>query len=588
MMGAVDAKEYIFLTRRSPTAARMKTFDGIGKRAGEPKSISSSTKFSFELYDVDDGDGVPVEEEGEGWYENLPIELASASTDLSEWNIRFMNLSPPAQQHEQGSGGDTSTPPVFIYVVDTGIRSDHSLLSSRTANRTRVLPGYPANKTDDCNGHGTHVSSIAGGNAPIGIAGHAQLIPVAVFSCNGQGTMADLIGGVNWIIQDMSQHKRARVVVNLSLQTQATTILDILMEELWNAGALIVAAAGNSRPGARDACQVSPARSSRVVSVGAIAQTQAEVIQSSNIGRCVHLYAPGEIILGASPHTSTSTQRRSGTSMASAHVSGLAAYVWAKHPNLTRTGLYNAIHTRLTRPMSLTISDNQVLFANTSTYLPLDNGDGRPIAAKSGAPTASPTNASAPTVSFATSVPTISPTPSPTVHVGDVVDVGDDDEGAHEIATGVRGDRRVWHLVTMPPDSNCTVHSNGPSDTSTFMLATRRYLNKKQTRYQTTIHATLHARRKQYILRSSSAQARSWSRSTGSRTVIELYTASVREHTFQYSPITPGAEAGGGVRIRVPYKQFYIAISASISSRVKEANKSSSQTGSQWVADCST
>ena len=619
MVGVVDAKEYIFLTRHSPAAARTATFGGISKRTGEPISISSSTKFSFELHDVDDSDGPPVQEDG--WYENLPIELASDgfTPDIYEWNIHFMNLSPPpSQQHEPG-GGEV---PVFIYVVDTGIRNDHSLFSNGAANRTRVLPGYPINKTDDCNGHGTHVSSIAGGSAPIGIAGRAQIIPVAVFQCNGQGMLSDLIGGVSWIIQDMSKHKRARVVVNLSLQTQATAILDILMEELWDAGALTIVAAGNSRSGARDACQVSPARSKHVVSVGAIAQTQDEVVRSSNIGKCVQLYAPGESILGASPYTITSTQRRSGTSMASAHVSGLAAYVWTKYPNLTRADLYYAIRTRLARPVLLHISDNnQTLNANVTTYRPMENGDGHPT----------------------TPLVTRSPSPSPTIDVdddqveyevdddevdddevdddevdddevdddevddgevddgevddgGDEVGVGGDDEvgqSVRNITTGVRGGRMVWHLVTMMSDSNCTVHSNNPTDTPTFTLATRRYLNKKQTRYQTVIHATLHTRRKQYILRSSSAKARHWPRFTGRRTVIEMYrpssseAASGRERAIQCSPI-PSGSGTGGVRIRVPFKQFYIAISASISSKDKENSKSSPLNTLSWSMVCST
>lgn len=348
-------------------------------RSGHVKQQVKLGSYSFSLIDdKDDGD------EDTQYYENVPVELAHTSSWLQsdvDWNIRYLNIS----SINDDATADDSDDRVLVYIVDTGTRQDHEAFSQSNPNnnsnnsrssssRSRVLAGHSATHLaqargwEDCHGHGTHVSSIAAGNLPHGIAHQASIVPVAIFGCNGQGSLMDLIEGVNWIIQDLSSRqstKKIRAVVNLSLQTQHSTIIDLLMEELWRAGVLIVVAAGNSRGGGRDACDYSPASSTRVIAVGALTQDLSSIMSSTNLGSCVDLYVPGQNIWGAWPLTTNHYASMSGTSQAAPHVTGLAALLWHRYPALTRDVLHAFLLTTAIR--SIPVLD--LYSVNTSTYV---------------------------------------------------------------------------------------------------------------------------------------------------------------------------------------------------------------------------
>ncbi|WP_414682969.1 S8 family serine peptidase [Longimicrobium sp.] len=80
-------------------------------------------------------------------------------------------------------------------------------------------------------------------------------------------------------------------------------------------------AAGNDN---QDACNVSPGSTPEAMTVAASASGDARA-GYSNYGTCVDLYAPGSSITSAGLASSTATSIRSGTSMASPHVAGMAA-----------------------------------------------------------------------------------------------------------------------------------------------------------------------------------------------------------------------------------------------------------------------
>ena len=216
-----------------------------------------------------------------------------------------------------------------IYIIDSGINANHVEFTGRIAPGVSKVLDDP--RTDDCAGHGTHVAGIAAGTR-YGVAKLATIVPVRVLDCNGDGTDAGVIAGIQWVID---QHTSGRAVANLSLGGPASPILDDAIERLVADGVAVAVAAGNA---ADNACNYSPARAPSALTVGASDISDARS-WFSNYGSCVDLFAPGSAILSAwidSPDaTGTRTQVESGTSMASPHVAGGLALLWTDHPNLS-------------------------------------------------------------------------------------------------------------------------------------------------------------------------------------------------------------------------------------------------------------
>ena len=112
---------------------------------------------------------------------------------------------------------------------------------------------------------------------------------------------------------------RSKSVANLSLGGPRSTVMNNAMVRAVNAGVVVVVAAGNENA---DACNVSPASASGVISVGSTTRSDSRS-DFSNFGSCVDVFAPGSSIQSASNNGGTTSL--SGTSMASPHVAGLAA-----------------------------------------------------------------------------------------------------------------------------------------------------------------------------------------------------------------------------------------------------------------------
>ena len=68
--------------------------------------------------------------------------------------------------------------------------------------------------TDDCNGHGTHVSGTIGG-ATYGVAKGVNLVAVRVLDCSGSGSYAGVISGIDWVTGN--HQADAPAVANMSL-----------------------------------------------------------------------------------------------------------------------------------------------------------------------------------------------------------------------------------------------------------------------------------------------------------------------------------------------------------------------------------
>lgn len=223
------------------------------------------------------------------------------------------------------------TPPddgagVTVYVADTGVRSDHVDFEGRVVDGYSAIDG--SSSTEDCFGHGTHVAGTAAG-ATYGVARKATVVPVRVMGCDGSGTTADVLQGLDWIVGHHAASTPA--VANLSLTTAGNVVLDAAVEGVVDDGIVVTAAAGNKNT---DACASSPGRVPTVLTVGATDDTDAEA-SFGNDGPCLDLFAPGVAIVSAW-HTSASAEYiQSGTSMASPHVAGAAAVVLGARPDLS-------------------------------------------------------------------------------------------------------------------------------------------------------------------------------------------------------------------------------------------------------------
>ena len=269
-----------------------------------------------------------------------------------QWNLSLIGM-PEAWAIERGN------PEVIIAVVDTGFDYTHEDLASQTWVNVDEIPdngidddnnGYiddvrgwdfsepPSNDGSgtsqngdndpiDESGHGTHVTGIIGAAVDnnVGIAGIA-------WNC----TLMPIRGaGVEGIRDDRSSaaivyavDNGARVI-NMSWGgRQRSFVLRDAVDYAYARGVVMVAASGNASEGA----SIFPAGYRKVISVAATEQHKQKFYQS-NFGASIDIGAPGNVIVSA--HINNRYRPLSGTSMATAHVSGVAGLIISKRPSLT-------------------------------------------------------------------------------------------------------------------------------------------------------------------------------------------------------------------------------------------------------------
>jgi subtilisin family serine protease len=117
-------------------------------------------------------------------------------------------------------------------------------------------------------------------------------------------------------------------VVNTSIAVGRNQAIDDAVLDLIGDGITVVTAAGNN---SEDAGNTSPAHLAEVITVGASNITN-QMTWFTNFGPAVHIFAPGEWITSAWIIGPDSTRIGWGTSLASPHVTGLAAYFLSVDP----------------------------------------------------------------------------------------------------------------------------------------------------------------------------------------------------------------------------------------------------------------
>lgn len=252
----------------------------------------------------------------------------------------------------------TGTADVVIAVLDSGIRLNHQDLTDNLWINPGEVPGNGLdddsngkvddfqgwhfyhewngltfipkedNQVADDYGHGTHVAGIAGAkiNNGIGIAGMAggsRFMVVKILDQYGDGWYSDLVKGIVYAVDNGAR------IINLSMGgTPSSEALQEAVNYAHAHGALVVAAAGND-----GGAVLYPAACEHVLAIAATDQNDGRP-SFSNYGSQVDVAAPGLNIYSTWPWVE-GYSTKSGTSMATPHVSGLAALIWSARPDRT-------------------------------------------------------------------------------------------------------------------------------------------------------------------------------------------------------------------------------------------------------------
>jgi subtilisin len=243
------------------------------------------------------------------------------------WGVKRIGAGSVHSDGRLGSG-------VKVAIIDSGIDNTHPELAGN------YIGGYDFADKDndpmDKDGHGTHVAgtvaAVRNGSGVVGAAPAAELYALKVFGDDGSGDYSAVIAALDWAVKNGIQ-----VTNNSYGSGDPGSTVKAAFDNAAAAGILHVAAAGNSGlPSGRGDNVGYPARFDSVLAVAASDSSDYRA-RFSSTGPAVELIAPGVSIRSTIPGGDYASYN--GTSMASPHVAGVAALVWAAAPNLSPAGV---------------------------------------------------------------------------------------------------------------------------------------------------------------------------------------------------------------------------------------------------------
>lgn len=307
--------------------------------ADELKMISDLKKHSAELTDRIT--------ELEKYIANKP--LPQKALVEMEWGLKAIGLENTLYT---GKGID-------ICILDTGLELAHPDFSSREIEGKSFISGEDWNR--DPNGHGTHCAGVAAGNVRIdtgkryGIAKDCNLKIAKVLSDKGTGTTSSVIDAIDWAIAKKFRILSLSLASPVKLNETPSFLFETVGARALENNCLIIAAAGNdsNRPSMPQPVSA-PANAMSIMAVAAI-DGQMRVAKFSNAGLnpatggSVDICAPGVDIISAYPKNTKNKNdyyAMSGTSMATPHVSGLAALYMEQFPDKSAEEIWQLIESK--------------------------------------------------------------------------------------------------------------------------------------------------------------------------------------------------------------------------------------------------
>ncbi|WP_305789444.1 S8 family serine peptidase [Symbioplanes lichenis] len=244
---------------------------------------------------------------------------AADGVRAAQWHLAAVDAG-KAHRISLGAG-------VTVALVDTGVEAGHDDLAGAVLPGVDLFPDPLGDGRDDIDGHGTEMAGIIAGRGHggrtgvLGIAPAAMILPI-------RGPIKNMATSEFLTRAVAFARERGAGVVNMSFGTGDTDVLRAAVRAAVAADMVVVAASGNVGSGAGEF----PGRYPEVVTVGAVGRT-GKVAHFSVTGPQVDLTAPGVDIVTTGIGR-TGYYRGSGTSEATAVVSGAAALVRAAYPEL--------------------------------------------------------------------------------------------------------------------------------------------------------------------------------------------------------------------------------------------------------------
>jgi hypothetical protein len=288
---------------------------------------------------------------------------AATQGDAAQYVLEKLQI---AQAQQIATGKD-----VLIAVIDAAIDAKHPDLVGTVVKSFDAVAVTP-----NPHAHGTSMAgAIASHGKLLGIAPGAQILAVHAFDDSpgtAKGTSFAIYKGLQWAADNGAR------VVNMSFAGPSDPMLQKMLAAAYDKGIVLIAAAGNAGP---QSAPLYPAADPDVIAVTAT-DSDDRLFANAVRGRHIAVAAPGVDILVLAP--ADKYEMSTGTSVAAAHVSGIAALLLERKPSL-KPGDIRAILIATAKPLGPPRPDSDFGAGLANAYRALTWLDRKPAEPDAGA-----------------------------------------------------------------------------------------------------------------------------------------------------------------------------------------------------------